>query len=65
MTFSLHQGGVVMSSQVKHTHSHQDQSTLKNIKNAVCAFCIWIIILWSVGYYVNHLSYYWHFLKAQ
>ena len=24
MTFSLHQGGVVMSSQVKHTHSHQD-----------------------------------------
>ena len=22
--FSLHQGGVVMSSQVKHTHSHQD-----------------------------------------
>ena len=24
MTFSLHQGGVVMSSQIKHTHSHQD-----------------------------------------
>ena len=24
MTFSLHQGGVVMSSQVKHKHSHQD-----------------------------------------
>ena len=24
MTFSLHQGGVVMSSQVKHTHSHRD-----------------------------------------
>ena len=24
MTFSLQQGGVVMSSQVKHTHSHQD-----------------------------------------
>ena len=24
MTFFLHQGGVVMSSQVKHTHSHQD-----------------------------------------
>ena len=24
MSFSLHQGGVVMSSQVKHTHSHQD-----------------------------------------
>ena len=24
MTFSLHQGGVVMSSQVKHTHSYQD-----------------------------------------
>ena len=22
--FSLHQGGVVMSGQVKHTHSHQD-----------------------------------------
>ena len=22
--FSLHQGGVVMSSQIKHTHSHQD-----------------------------------------
>ena len=24
MTFSLHQGGVVMSSQIKNTHSHQD-----------------------------------------
>ena len=24
MTFSLHQGGVVMSSHIKHTHSHQD-----------------------------------------
>ena len=24
MTFPLHQGGVVMSSQIKHTHSHQD-----------------------------------------
>ena len=24
MTLSLHQGGVVMSSQIKHTHSHQD-----------------------------------------
>ena len=24
MTFSQHQGGVVMSSQIKHTHSHQD-----------------------------------------
>ena len=24
MTFSLHEGGVVMSSQIKHTHSHQD-----------------------------------------
>ena len=24
MTFSLHQWGVVMSSQIKHTHSHQD-----------------------------------------
>ena len=24
MTISLHQRGVVMSSQVKHTHSHQD-----------------------------------------
>ena len=24
MTFSLHQGGVVMSSQIKHTHSNQD-----------------------------------------
>ena len=24
MTFSLHHGGVVMSSQIKHTHSHQD-----------------------------------------
>ena len=24
VTFSLHQGGVVMSSQIKHTHSHQD-----------------------------------------
>ena len=24
MTFSLHKGGVVMSSQVKHTHSHHD-----------------------------------------
>ena len=24
MTFSLHQGGVVMSIQIKHTHSHQD-----------------------------------------
>ena len=23
-TFSLHQGGVVISSQIKHTHSHQD-----------------------------------------
>ena len=27
MTFSLHQGGVVMSSQIKHTHSHQDTHT--------------------------------------
>ena len=24
MTFSLHQGGVVKSNQIKHTHSHQD-----------------------------------------
>ena len=24
MTFSLHQGGVAMSSQIKHTLSHQD-----------------------------------------
>ena len=24
MTFSLHQGGVVMSSQITHTHNHQD-----------------------------------------
>ena len=24
MTFPLHQGGVVMSSQIKHRHSHQD-----------------------------------------
>ena len=24
MTFSLHKGGVVMSSQIKHTHSHED-----------------------------------------
>ena len=30
MTVSLHQGGVVMSSQIKHTHSHQD--TPKTIK---------------------------------
>ena len=37
----------------------------KNIMNEVYAFCIWIKILWSVGYYVNHLSYYWHLLKAQ
>ena len=29
MTFSLHQGGVVMSSQVKHTHSHQDKKWKK------------------------------------
>ena len=28
MTFSLHQGEVVMSSQVKHTHSHQDTQSI-------------------------------------
>ena len=31
MTFSLHQGGVVMSSQVKHTHSHQDTQNKHNM----------------------------------
>ena len=29
MTFFLHQGGVVMSSQIKHTHSHQDKKKIK------------------------------------
>ena len=31
MTFSLHQGGVVMSSQIKHTHNHQDTRIVSNI----------------------------------
>ena len=33
MTFSLHQGGVVMSSQVKHTHTVIKISKYKNNKN--------------------------------
>ena len=33
MTFSLHQGGVVMSSQIKHTHSHQDTPLSPNFHN--------------------------------
>ena len=33
MTFSPHQGGVVMSSQRKHTHSHQDEPLSPSLPN--------------------------------
>ena len=33
MPFSLHQGGVVMSCQIKHTHSHQDTPHQDNLTN--------------------------------
>ena len=42
MTFSLHQGGVVMSRQVKHTHSHQDTPLNNNKHNMVISiYKIW------------------------
>ena len=33
MTFFLHQGGVVMSSQIKHTHSHQDSTIIPSYRH--------------------------------
>ena len=40
MTFSLHQRGVVMSSQLKHTHSHQDTPLAHILDNWALIFSI-------------------------